>query len=38
MTPLDVIQRSKATKNLEYIYVHVTEILPPYGRLNDKLE
>ncbi len=32
---LYVIQRSKATKNLEYIYVYVTKILPPFGRLND---
>ena len=32
-----VIQRSKATKNLENINVDVHEILPPFGRLNDIL-
>ena len=32
---LNVIQRSKATKNLGYIHVNAIEILPPFGRLND---
>ncbi len=31
----NVIQSSKATKNLVYIHVYRTEILPPFGRLND---
>ena len=43
MTPLDVIQTTEGRKNLVCIHVirrivYVTEILPPYGRLNDKLE
>ena len=35
-TRKNVIQRSKATKDLVYIHVYVSEIFPPYGRLNDK--
>ena len=37
MKTLIVIQRSKATKDLENTKVDVTEILPPSGRLNDKM-
>ena len=33
---LFVIQRSLATKNLVDIHVYVIEILPPFGRLDDK--
>ena len=35
MTFFFVIQRSIATKNLGNIHVYATEILPPFGRLND---
>jgi hypothetical protein len=31
-----VIQRSETTKNLENTHVDAHEILPPYGRLDDK--
>ena len=33
---MNVIQRSKATKDLGNTNVDAHEILPPYGRLNDK--